>query len=139
MNASELALPKCIAILSIDKCGYKEMKGVGEGGGWACSNVCTLYFHIYVLCMFVKTFYSAPAAKVSISAIVKFLHAQQIKMSTHAHTRTPMGKLSHDTCNVNDQRQLLLSCLPLSLSPSPPSRLEQTQINNDVCKMKCPA
>lgn len=85
--------------------------------------------------MFVKTFYSAPAAKVSISAIVKFLHAQQIKMSTHAHahthTPTPMGKLSHDTCNVNDQRQLPAS--------PPPSRLEQTQINNDVCKMKCPA
>lgn len=56
--------------------------------GGVRDNVCTLYFHIYVLCMFVKTFYSAPAAKVSISAIVKFLHAQQIKMSTHAHAHT---------------------------------------------------
>lgn len=39
-------------------------------------------------------------AKVSISAIVKFLHAQEIKMNEHTHAGLPLG-----TCNdnVNDQ------------------------------------
>jgi len=39
-------------------------------------------------------------AKVSISAIVEFLHAQEIKMNEHTHAGLPLG-----TCNdnVNDQ------------------------------------
>lgn len=111
----------------------KKREEEGKKGGMLQQRVHILFS--YLCLVFVKTFYSAPAAKVSISAIVKFLHAQQIKMSARTHTHTPMDKLSHDTCNVNDQRQLLLPSLP----PLSSGRLKQTQINNDVYKMKCPA
>lgn len=84
----------------------------------------------YLCLVFVKkTFYSAPAAKVSISAIVKFLHAQQIKMSTHAHTHL---WTSYHTIHAMWMTSVSCCCLPslslppLLLPPEDSNRLKST-------------
>lgn len=82
----------------------------------------------YLCFVFVKkTFYSAPAAKVSISAIVKFLHAQQIKMSTHAHTHL---WTSYHTIHAMWMTSVSCCCLP---SLSLPPLLPPTDSNQQRC------
>lgn len=71
--------------------------------------MCTFYFILFHFLRFscLKVFFQCfcvwqqrQEAKVSISAIVEFLHAQEIKMNEHTHAGLPLG-----TCNdnVNDQ------------------------------------
>lgn len=108
----------------------KKREGVGREGRGTGRGMLQQRVHIlfsYLCLVFVKkTFYSAPAAKVSISAIVKFLHAQQIKMSTHTQAHTHLWT-SYHTIHAMWMTSVSCCCLP---SLSLPSLLPPTEDSN---------